>query len=156
MKASLTLGAALFLATPALAQYGGGAQNSGGPLGSYARSAGVGYGGPYGGYAYSPGAYSWGGPSITATLPIMAARLRPVRIIRGVIIGPTRGSIGAGRGRSAAVAPRGESKRRRGFRDACSMRPGWRVELGSEERGGLPSLGSGAWLPMGVLGQLIS
>src|SRR4051794_31412322 len=70
MKTALALGAALFLlAAPALAQYGGGAQNSGGPLGSYARSAGVGYGGPYGGYVYGPDysgyrppAYSWGGP----------------------------------------------------------------------------------------------
>ena len=72
MKTASVLGAALaLLAAPALAQYGGGAQNAGGPLGSYARRAGVnyGYGGPYGGYAYGPNyggyaapAYSWGGP----------------------------------------------------------------------------------------------
>ncbi len=49
MKTALVLGAALvLLAAPALAQYGGGAQNAGGPLGSYARRAGIdyGYGGP--------------------------------------------------------------------------------------------------------------
>jgi hypothetical protein len=72
MKTASVLGAALaLLAAPALAQYGGGAQNAGGPLGSYARRAGIdyGYGGPYGGYAsspfyggYGPPAYSWGGP----------------------------------------------------------------------------------------------
>jgi hypothetical protein len=69
MKNGFALGAALvLLATPTLAQYGGGAQNSGGPLGSYARSAGAGYGGLYGGYGYGPDygafrpAYSWGGP----------------------------------------------------------------------------------------------
>jgi hypothetical protein len=64
------VGAALaLLAAPALAQYGGGAQNAGGPLGSYARRAGINYGGPYGGYTYGPyyggygpPAYSWGGP----------------------------------------------------------------------------------------------
>ena len=72
MKTASVLGAALaLLAAPALAQYGDGAQNAGGPLGSYARRAGInyGYGGPYGGYAYGPyyggygaPAYSWGGP----------------------------------------------------------------------------------------------
>src|SRR4051794_39270895 len=57
MKTASVLGAALaLLAVPALAQYGDGAQNAGGPLGSYARRAGInyGYGGPYGGYAYGP------------------------------------------------------------------------------------------------------
>src|SRR5215203_3583792 len=71
MKTTLALGAALaLLSAPAFAQYGGGAQNAGGPLGSAARSAGVdyGYGGyygnPYGAYygSYGPPAYSWGGP----------------------------------------------------------------------------------------------
>jgi hypothetical protein len=72
MKTASVLGVALaLLAAPALAQYGGGAQNAGGPLGSYARRAGIDYGsgGPYGGSAYGPyyggygaPAYSWGGP----------------------------------------------------------------------------------------------
>jgi hypothetical protein len=68
MKTSLALGVALILLSgPALAQYGDGAQNSGGPLGNYARSAGMNYGGygygpSYGGYGYygPPPVYSWG------------------------------------------------------------------------------------------------
>ena len=66
---NLFLGAALaLLSSPALAQYGGGGHNSGGPLGSYERSGGY-YGGygyaPYpGGYGYygPPPVYSWGAP----------------------------------------------------------------------------------------------
>ena len=84
MKTALALGAALaLLSGPALAQYGGGAHNSGGPLGSYARSGGY-YGGygygpyyggygyaPYGGYAYAAPAplYSWGGPAAYGYYP---------------------------------------------------------------------------------------
>jgi len=60
MKTAFALGAALaLLSSPALAQYGGGGHNSGGPLGSYERS-----GGYYGGYGYygPPPVYSWGAP----------------------------------------------------------------------------------------------
>jgi len=71
MKASLAAGVALaLLSGPALAQYGDGAQNAGGPLGSYALSAGINYGGYgygpyYGGHGYygPPPVYSWGGPA---------------------------------------------------------------------------------------------
>jgi hypothetical protein len=53
MKTLYLAGAALaLLAGPALAQYGGGAQNSGGPYGSYLRSQGY-----YGGYGYAPPPY---------------------------------------------------------------------------------------------------
>jgi hypothetical protein len=46
MKASFAAGVALaLLCGPALAQYGDRAQNAGGPLGSYARSARIHYGG---------------------------------------------------------------------------------------------------------------
>jgi hypothetical protein len=63
MKPLLISATALaLLAGPALAQYGGGAQNSGGPYGSYQRSQGY-YGG-YGYYAppphYGPPAYVGG------------------------------------------------------------------------------------------------
>jgi hypothetical protein len=64
MKKALLCAAALTLiAGPALAQYGGGGHNSGGPRGSYLRSYGYG-GGWYGGpvyYAPAP-VYAYGGP----------------------------------------------------------------------------------------------
>lgn len=65
MKTPLALGVALaLLSGPAFAQYGGGAQNSGGPLGSYARSAGsYGYAPYYGSYYVPAPVYSWGGPA---------------------------------------------------------------------------------------------
>src|SRR5829696_3025348 len=82
MKTTLALGAALaLLSAPALAQYGGGAQNAGGPLGSAARSAGVDYG--YGGYYGGPyGAYygSYGAPvaaGIVGGLALGALAARP-------------------------------------------------------------------------------
>ena len=118
MKTALVFGAALaLLAAPALAQYGGGAQNAGGPLGSYARRAGInyGYGGPYGGYAYGPyyggygaPAYSWAGRSTMATPAITAAQAssRRARFIRGGSIGRTRGSIGAGSNCCSAARPK--------------------------------------------------
>ncbi len=64
MKKALLLAAALGLvAGPAFAQYGGGGQNAGGPLGSYLRSQGYGSGGyGSGGYGYGGGAYGGGGP----------------------------------------------------------------------------------------------
>jgi len=62
MKKALLVAAGLALtAAPALAQYGGGGHNSGGPRGSYLRSqgyGGYGYGGGYGGgYYYEPRRY---------------------------------------------------------------------------------------------------
>ena len=81
MKTASVLGAALvLLAAPALAQYGGGAQNAGGPLGSYARRAGIdyGYGGPYGGYAYGP---YYGGYGVPAYLGRTGLRWLP-RLLR--------------------------------------------------------------------------
>jgi hypothetical protein len=114
MKTASVLGAALaLLAAPALAQYGGGAQNAGGPLGSYARRAGIDYG--YGGYAYGPyyggygpPAYSWAVRSTMATPAITAARAssRRARITRGESIGRTRGYIGAGSERCSAARPK--------------------------------------------------
>ena len=118
MKTAPVLGAALaLLAAPALAQYGDGGQNAGGPLGSYARRAGInyGYGGPYGGYAYGPyyggygpPAYSWAGRSTMATPAIAAARASSwrARITRGGSIGRTRGSIGAGSDCCSAARPK--------------------------------------------------
>lgn len=69
MKTALALASLALFSGPALAQYGGGAHNSGGPLGSYARSTGAdigyGYSPYYGGHGYYVAApeYSWGGPT---------------------------------------------------------------------------------------------
>jgi hypothetical protein len=62
-KALLFAAGFALLSGPAFAQCGGGGQNSGGPLGSYARCGygGYGYGGYYGGYGYyAPPAYYYG------------------------------------------------------------------------------------------------
>ena len=67
-KAFLFAAGFALLAGPAMAQYGGGGQNSGGPLGSYLRNQGHGYGGYYGGYGYYAPP-----PSTTAARPITAA-----------------------------------------------------------------------------------
>jgi hypothetical protein len=63
-KAFLFAAGFALLAGPAMAQYGGGGQNSGGPLGSYLRNQGHGYGGYYGGYGYyAPPPVYYGGPA---------------------------------------------------------------------------------------------
>ena len=58
MKAFLVAAALALVSGPALAQYGGGGHNSGGPLGSYLRQGGGYHGYGYrGGYGYRSGGY---------------------------------------------------------------------------------------------------
>ena len=118
MKTASVLGAALaLLAAPALAQYGDGGQNAGGPLGSYARRAGINTA-MVGHMAAMPMApitaamarrpILGAGRSTMATPAITAARAssRRARIIRGGSIGRTRGSIGAGSDCCSAARPK--------------------------------------------------
>ena len=116
MKTASVLGAALaLLAAPALAQYGDGAQNAGGPLGSYA---------PQGrdklrlwwairrlcliGPSYGPPAYSWGGPVYDGYPRYRGGpgNLAAPSTTRGGSIGRTRGSIGAGSDCCSAARPK--------------------------------------------------
>ena len=72
MKTASVLGADLaLLAAPAHAQYGDGGQNAGGPLGSYARRAGINYGSVLGGVKPAASSQAHIAPSPTA------ARARP-------------------------------------------------------------------------------